>query len=60
MGTKISYIKLIHDEGYDSDLLWYVNKVLQGKDMRAVALMDAKSLTERIEDAITTPTINRK
>lgn len=37
MGTRRSYVEILHDEGYGDDLVWHINLALRGKDMRAEA-----------------------
>jgi hypothetical protein len=41
MGTKRSFVELIHDEGYGHDLIRHMNTALRGKDMIAQTAYDA-------------------
>lgn len=44
MGTKRSFIEVVHDEGYGDDLLFHVNAAMRGKDMRAERVVDGDLL----------------
>ncbi len=35
MGTKRSLVQFLHDEGYEPDLVGYINSAIRGKDMIA-------------------------
>lgn len=41
MSTKTSLVEILHDEGYEPDLVWYINLALRGKDMRAVRTVES-------------------
>lgn len=42
MGTKRSFIEVIHDEGYGHDLVRHMNTALRGKDMIAQTAYDGE------------------
>ncbi len=50
MGTKRSFIEVIHDEGYSDDLLFHINLAMRGKDMRARSVADG-DLMEAAKEA---------
>lgn len=57
MSTKTSLVEILHDEGYEPDLVWYINLALRGKDMRAVRTVESvesvnTDLLEALEDIV--------